>query len=71
VAAVVPGGLDQQPAGVGGASLGDRALAALVAGGLLAGNEAQEASQQPRARKRGEVADLGDQADRGQGVNAA
>jgi hypothetical protein len=34
-AALVPGGLDQQPAGVPGAGLGDRALAALVAAGVL------------------------------------
>ena len=34
-APVVPGGFDEQPAGVGGAGLGDRALAALVAGGVF------------------------------------
>jgi hypothetical protein len=35
LAAVVVGGIDQQPAGVGGAGLGDRALATAVAGGVL------------------------------------
>ena len=34
-AAVVVGGLDQQPAGVGGAGLGDRPEPALLAGGVL------------------------------------
>jgi hypothetical protein len=34
-AAVVLGGLDQQPAGVGGAGLGDRPEPALAAGGVL------------------------------------
>jgi len=35
LAAVVVGGLDQQPAGVGGAGLGNRSLAAALAAGVL------------------------------------
>src|ERR1039458_7632964 len=37
-AAIVPGCLDQQPAGVGGAGLGDRPEPALRAAGVLAGH---------------------------------
>ena len=41
--AVVVGGLDQQPAGVGGPGLGDRALAALGVRGVLGGHDPEEA----------------------------
>ena len=47
-AAVIPGRLDQQPAGVVVAGLGDRALRALSAGGVLAGDQADEAHELPR-----------------------
>ena len=43
--AVVVGGLDEQAAGVAGAGLGDRALAALGARGVLAGHDAEEGRQ--------------------------
>ena len=49
---VVPGGLDQQPAGVPVAGLGDVAAVALVAGGVLAGGQAEEAHQLARVAKR-------------------
>lgn len=70
MAAVVPGRFDQQPPRVGRTSLGDRTLATLLAAGPLTGNETEEAGQQPRMRERREVADLGDQPDRGQRVDA-
>jgi len=43
--AVVPGGFDEQPAGVLGAGLGDRALAAARSGGLLGRDEAEVGGQ--------------------------
>ena len=51
--AVVPGGLDQQPAGVAVAGLGDVAAVLLVAGGVLAGGDPQPAT---RARAGGRSA---------------
>jgi hypothetical protein len=57
----VPGCLDEQAAGVFGAGLGDRSLAALLAGGVLAGNDAEVAGKQARVLEAGEVADLGGQ----------
>ena len=44
-AALVPGGLDQQPAGVRVAGLGDRALAAPLAARVLARGEAEERAE--------------------------
>src|SRR5205823_10975266 len=43
--ALVPGGLDQQPAHVAVAGLGDRALAAPLPTGVLAGGETEERSK--------------------------
>ena len=49
---VVPGGLDQQPAGVAGAGLGDRALAAALAGLVEGGHQAEPGGQLRGPRKR-------------------
>jgi hypothetical protein len=70
-AAVVPGRLDEQSAGVSGTGLGDRSLAAALAGGALRRHQSEVAAQVRGAREAGEVADLGAQADRGEGVDAA
>jgi hypothetical protein len=70
-AAVVPGGLDQQPPGVAGAGLGDRSLLACLPGAAFGGDEPQVAHQLAGALEAGEVADLGAQPDRRQRVDAA
>jgi hypothetical protein len=67
----VPGGLDEQPAGVLGAGLGDLALAASLAGAALRRHEPDVAHQLPGPLEPAEVADLGRQADRGQRVDPA
>jgi len=69
--AVMVGGLDQQPAGMAGAGLGDRALTALLVGGALGGNDAEEAREQLRRCEAPEVADLRAQAGRGERVDSA
>ena len=69
--AVVPGGLDQQPAGVPGAGLGDRPEPALLPGRVLAWDQPDVAHQLLGAGEPLEVADLGAQPDRGQRVDAA
>lgn len=53
------GGLDEQPAGVNGAGLGDRALAAPLAGGVLGGHDPEEPRQPLGPVKALKVADLG------------
>jgi hypothetical protein len=63
-AAVVVRGLDEQPAGVRRAGLGDRALAALGVRGALWGDDAQEARQPVGVGEAGEAADLGAQSGR-------
>jgi len=65
--AVVPGGLDEESAGVVVAGLGDVAAVALVAAGVLAGDDPQPGAQLARVAEAVEVADLGDQAKRGPG----
>src|SRR5262249_50367236 len=67
----VPGRLDQQAANVAVADLGDRALAALLTGGVLRGHEADEGHELLGAREAAEVADLSDERERGQRVDAA
>ncbi|MBW3652705.1 MAG: 2-C-methyl-D-erythritol 2,4-cyclodiphosphate synthase [Actinobacteria bacterium] len=62
--------LDQQASGVAAAGLGDRALAAPFARGLLGRDEAEVAGQLLGVLEGGDVADLGDQPDRGQRVDA-
>src|SRR4029079_15962907 len=68
---VVPGGLDQQPAGVPRAGLGDVSTVALVTGGVLAGGQAEKAHQLARGGEAPEVAERGQQRERGQGRDAA
>src|SRR4051794_20181974 len=65
-----PGRLDEQPAGGGRAGLGDRALTAALAAGGLGRGQADEAHKLLGGPKTREVADLTDQAQRGQGVDA-
>lgn len=67
--AVVLGGLDEQPAGMSGAGLGDVALAAALAGGVLGRHDPDEPGQLPRPAEALEVADLGGQARRAEGVD--
>ena len=68
---VVPGGLDQQAAGVPVAGLGDVTAVSLIAGGVLARGQAEEAHQLARRCEAAEVADLGEQPERGVGRDAA
>jgi len=70
-ATLVVGRLDQQSAGVVVAGLGDRALPAALTRGALRGHEAQVGHECGRSLETGEVADLGDQPDGGQRVDAA
>jgi hypothetical protein len=69
--AVVPGGLDQEPAGVTGAGLGDLALTATLPGAVLAGDQPDVAHQLPRALEALPVADLRAQPDRAERVHPA
>src|SRR5439155_16640199 len=59
--AVVPGGLDEQPAGVARAGLGDRPEAALLAGRVLRRDQPDVAQQRLGAGEAFEVTDLGAQ----------
>src|SRR5204863_8784910 len=60
-AAVVPGRLDEQSAGVAAAGLGDLALAAAFAGAVFRRDEAEVAHHPRGAREALPVADLGAQ----------
>ena len=64
-AAVVPGGLDEQSAGVPGPGLGDRSLPAFLAAGVLRRGQAEVTHQLSGFREPLELADLGAQPDRG------
>jgi hypothetical protein len=55
----VPGGFDQQPSGVLGAGLGDRSLAAGLAGALLGGDQPDVAHQLFGVLEPFEAVDLG------------
>jgi hypothetical protein len=66
----VLGGFDQQPPRVLGAGLGDRALAGLLVGGPLGGDQAEEGGELAGMGEALEVADLGAEPGRGQGVDA-
>ena len=66
----VPGRLDEQAADVAVADLGDRALPALLAGGVLRGDEPDEGHELLGAVEAAEVADLGDERERGQRLDA-
>ena len=68
---VVPGGFDQEAAGVAVAGLGHRAAEVSVAGGVLGDGEAEEAHQLAGGGEAAEVADLGEQRERGQRRDAA
>ncbi len=70
-ATLVVGRLDQQPAGVVVAGPSDRALPASLTRGGLGGHEAQVGHEGGRRLETREVADLGDQPDGGQRVDAA
>src|SRR4051812_8588745 len=70
-AAVVPGGLDQQPSRVPAAGLGDRPEPALLAAGVLGRRQADVAHELPGLGEAREVADLGAQADRRERVDPA
>ena len=61
-AAVVVGGLDQQPGGVGRAGLGDRREPALSAGGVLARHDPEIGGELIRMIKASPFADLCTQA---------
>src|SRR5207253_1983515 len=69
--ACVPGRLDQQPPDVAVADLRDRALSALLARGMLARHETDEGHELLGGAEAAEVADLTDERERGQRVNAA
>jgi hypothetical protein len=62
----VPGGFGEQPAGVSVAALGDVPAVLLIAGGILAGGDPKPRRELPAVGEPGEVADLGDQPERGQ-----
>ena len=69
--AVVPGRLDQQPAGVLAAGLGDRPAPAALAGGVLGRHDAEIAHDLRRVPEAVEVADLRAQPGGGQRVDPA
>ena len=71
MALVVIGGLDQQAAGVSRARFGDRALAALLAGGVFRGDDPEIAGQAVGVLEAIELADLGARAMRREGVDPA
>jgi hypothetical protein len=68
---VVPGGLDEQAAGVPVAGAGDVAAVALVAGGVLARHGPEVGGQLARVAEPVPVADLGQQPERGAVGDAA
>src|SRR5215211_3902119 len=70
-AAGVPGGLNEQAAHVGITDLGDRALAAALARGVLRGDEPDEGHELLGRSEAAEVTDLDHDPERGQGVDAA
>src|SRR5207248_4098033 len=69
-AALVPGGLDQQPADVAVSGLGDRALSAPLAARVLTGGETEKRPQRLGA-KPVPIAELDRQRERGQRRDAA
>ena len=69
--ALVPGRFDEQPPCVPAAGLGDRALAAGLAGAVLARHEPEIAHQPVGVLEPGEVADRDGQPDRREGVDPA
>ncbi|WAH97473.1 hypothetical protein OW521_00755 [Arthrobacter sp. MMS18-M83] len=69
-APVLPGGFDEQFAGIGVSGLGDRALVPGLAGGFLAGNQT-EIGADGRAGEPGSVRDFDGQPERGGHLDAA
>ena len=69
--AVVIGGLDQQPPGVGGAGLGDRPQPALRAAGVLRGDDPEVGGELVGMIEALPLADLGAQPERGERVDPA
>lgn len=67
----MPGRFDEQAAGVAVAGLCDVPAVLLVAGGVLAGGDAQPRRELAGVREAPEVSDFGDQPQRGAGLNAA
>jgi hypothetical protein len=67
----VPCRLDKQPAGVAGAGLGDRSLAAALAAGVLGGDDPEVGGQAVGVLEAIERADLGAQPERGERVDPA
>ena len=61
---ILPGGFDEGAAGDGVASFGDAALAAFIARGVLAGNQAQIVHQLGGMAEAVEVAEFGDEGGR-------
>ena len=70
-AAVVVGGLDQQPPGVGGAGLGDRPEPALAAGGVLGRDDPEVGGELVGMIEALPLADLRAQPERGERVDPA
>jgi hypothetical protein len=68
---VGPGGFDQKPTGVVIAGLDDVTAVSLIAGGVFGGDDPQPRAEFQRMRQAGEVADLGDQPERGAGRDPA
>src|SRR5207253_3214383 len=69
--AVVPGRLDEHSPRVAVAGLGDVPPVLLFSGGVLAGGQAEVAHQLAWVREAAEVADLGEQTQRGVSRDAA
>ena len=69
--AVMPGGLDEEASRVGVAGSGDGAAVLRVAARVFAGDEAEEGHEGAGSREAAEVVELGDEAHRGDGVDAA
>ena len=70
VASVVPGGFHQESAQVAVARFGDPTLAMLGAAGVLGRYQAQEGHELRRGRESAEVANLGDEGQRNEGLDS-
>jgi len=70
VTSVVPGGLHQESSQMAVARLGDPALAAFVAAGVLRGDQAKEGHELRRGGKSAEVTDFGDEGQRDEGLDS-
>ena len=70
-AARVPSRLNEQATHVAVADLGDRTLLAVLAGGMLRGDEPDEGHELLRGAEAAEIADLGREGECARGVDAA